>query len=70
MSTAQADLFYRFGAALVIGLLIGMERKRAAEVRDLKLLLEEFLDSCSIPICSFIHGKTTPPANWRTPATP
>jgi uncharacterized membrane protein (DUF4010 family) len=37
MLTVQADLFYRFGAALVIGILIGMERERAAEVRDLKL---------------------------------
>jgi uncharacterized membrane protein (DUF4010 family) len=37
MLTVQADLFYRFGAALVIGILIGMERERAAEVRDLRL---------------------------------
>src|SRR5688572_11120356 len=37
MLTAQADLFIRFGVALVIGILIGMERERAAEVRDLKL---------------------------------
>jgi uncharacterized membrane protein (DUF4010 family) len=37
MYTVQADLFYRFGAALVIGILIGMERERAAELRDLKL---------------------------------
>lgn len=37
MLTAQADLFIRFGAALVIGILIGMERERAAELRDMKL---------------------------------
>jgi uncharacterized membrane protein (DUF4010 family) len=37
MLTAQADLFYRFGAALVIGILIGMERERSAELRDMKL---------------------------------
>jgi uncharacterized membrane protein (DUF4010 family) len=37
MVTAQAELFYRFGAALVIGILIGMERERAAELRDMKL---------------------------------
>ena len=37
MVTAQADLFYRFGAALVIGILIGLERERAAELRDVRL---------------------------------
>ena len=37
MLTAQADLFIRFGAALIIGILIGMERERAAELRDMKL---------------------------------
>lgn len=37
MITAQADLFYRFGAALLIGILIGIERERAAELRDLKV---------------------------------
>jgi uncharacterized membrane protein (DUF4010 family) len=37
MVTAQAELFYRFATALVIGILIGMERERAAELRDLKL---------------------------------
>ena len=37
MLTAQADLFYRFGAALVIGILIGMERERSAELREIKL---------------------------------
>lgn len=37
MVTAQADLFYRFGTALVLGILIGMERERAAELRDIKI---------------------------------
>lgn len=37
MLTAQAELFYRFGTALVIGILIGMERERAAELRDVRL---------------------------------
>ncbi len=37
MFTVQADLFYRFGAALLIGLLIGLERERSAELRDLQL---------------------------------
>lgn len=38
MLTAQADLFYRFGTALVIGILIGMERERAAELRAIKIV--------------------------------
>ncbi len=37
MFTTEAHLFYRFGAALVIGMLIGLERERAAETRDIKL---------------------------------
>lgn len=37
MLTAQADLFYRFGTALILGILIGMERERAAELRDIKI---------------------------------
>jgi uncharacterized membrane protein (DUF4010 family) len=37
MLTAQADLFYRFGVALIIGILIGMERERAAELRNVKV---------------------------------
>lgn len=37
MLTAQADLFYRFGAALLIGLLIGLERERSSELRDLRI---------------------------------
>ena len=37
MVTVQADLFYRFATALVIGILIGMERERAAELRDVRL---------------------------------
>lgn len=37
MLTVQADLFYRFGAALFIGILIGVERERAAGMRDMRL---------------------------------
>jgi uncharacterized membrane protein (DUF4010 family) len=37
MLTEQADLFYRFGAALVLGILIGLERERAAETRSIRL---------------------------------
>jgi uncharacterized membrane protein (DUF4010 family) len=33
MLSAQADLFYRFGVALVVGFLIGLEREHAAEDR-------------------------------------
>jgi uncharacterized membrane protein (DUF4010 family) len=35
--TAQADLFYRFGVALVIGILMGLEREYAAEGREAPL---------------------------------
>ncbi len=34
MLSAQADLFYRFGVALVVGFLIGLEREHAAEGRQ------------------------------------
>ncbi|MCC6457896.1 MAG: MgtC/SapB family protein [Caldilineaceae bacterium] len=37
MLTVQADLFYRFGAALLIGILIGVERERAADLREMRL---------------------------------
>ncbi len=37
MLTEQADLFYRFGVALVLGILIGLERERAAEMRSIRL---------------------------------
>lgn len=37
MVTSQADLFYRFAVALVIGILIGLERENAAQDRGAKI---------------------------------
>lgn len=34
----QADLFYRFGVALVIGILVGLERERSAGAPQRELL--------------------------------
>ena len=35
---AQADLFYRFGIALIIGILVGLERERSAQQTNQELL--------------------------------
>ena len=35
---AQADLFYRFGIALIIGILVGLERQRSAQQTNQELM--------------------------------
>ena len=66
MINAQADLFYRFGVALVVGFLIGLEREHSAEdrkrtifagVRTFSLLA---LSGCAAALIGDLSGSPWP----------